>query len=137
MKDCIFCNIVAGEIPAEKVYENDTVLAFLSIGPINPGHTLVIPKAHSHSALAMQQEDFALLMKHVHTIACAVRDATEADGVNLTFNCDAAAGQEVFHTHAHIIPRHEDDGRVHWPAGEYDAPRSHTIAEKMRAQLRQ
>ena len=135
MEDCIFCKIVAGDIPAEKVYESEDALAFFSIGPVNPGHTLVIPKAHSRSALTMEGDDFVSLMKYVHMIADAVKNAAKADGVNISFNCEAAAGQEVFHTHVHIIPRYDEDGHVHWPASSYDETRSREIATAMRAQL--
>ncbi len=120
-KDCIFCKIIKGDIPSEKIYEDDDTYAFLSIGPINKGHTLVIPKDHHLSVFDCPRETFEKVMSVVHKLSPIVRDALGADGINIGMNNEAAAGQEVFHMHAHIIPRFEGDNFVFWPNKEYDS----------------
>lgn len=132
MEDCIFCKIVAGEMPSHKLYEDDDVYAFLDIGPLNPGHTLVIPKKHARNSLAMDADAFSALAKKVHFVAQAVHKATEADGINIIFNNEAAAGQVVFHTHAHITPRFDDDGYHWWAHGTYAEGEAEEIATKIR-----
>ncbi|PCI29547.1 hypothetical protein COB52_02460, partial [Candidatus Kaiserbacteria bacterium] len=94
MNDCLFCKIVKGEIPSYKVYEDDEVYSFLSIGPANLGHTLVIPKKHSENALSMSPDEFSELSKRINTIAKGVKSGTSADGINISFNNGEAAGQE-------------------------------------------
>lgn len=133
MEDCIFCNIAAGKLPSHKLYEDEETYAFLDIGPLNPGHTLVIPKTHARNALAMSADEFASLAKKVHYVAHAVKKATNADGINIIFNNEAAAGQEVFHTHAHITPRFKDDGYHWWAHGSYNEGEAEEIAEKIRS----
>jgi len=135
MEDCIFCKIIEGEIPSLKVYEDEDVYAFLDNGPINAGHTLVIPKKHSRNALEMNSNEFALLAKKIHLVATAVKKATDAGGVNITFNNESAAGQVVFHTHAHIIPRFKNDGYKMWGSGEYTVGEAEEVAEKIREAL--
>jgi len=115
MEDCIFCKIVNGEIPCQKVYENDKILAFLDISPIHKGHTLVIPKEHHENILDIPDETLAELAKTAKKVSKAVKKATNADGFNVTQNNGAAAGQAVFHFHLHIIPRFKDDGLKTWP----------------------
>jgi histidine triad (HIT) family protein len=119
-ENCIFCKIIKGDIPSEKIYEDDDTYAFLSVGPINKGHTLVIPKDHHVSVFDCPRDTFEKVMSVVHELSPIVRDALDAGGVNIGMNNEATAGQEVFHMHAHIIPRFEDDGFVFWPNKEYD-----------------
>ncbi|SIR57320.1 histidine triad (HIT) family protein [Haladaptatus litoreus] len=110
VNDCIFCQIVAGDIPSKTVYEDDTVFAFLDVNPLAPGHTLVIPKDH-HETLADVPEDTASdLFSALHRLTPVVEDAVDADASNVAFNNGEAAGQEVSHVHAHIIPRFDGDG---------------------------
>ena len=108
-KNCVFCKIIAGEIPAAKVYEDDKVLAFLDIAPFNFGHTLVIPKAHSHCFTEIPADDLAAMMAAAQKLAVAIMRATGAPAYNLLMNNGQVAGQEVPHAHLHIIPRHVDD----------------------------
>lgn len=105
MTDCLFCKIVAGQIPARKVYEDDTTFAFLDIAPWGTGHTLVIPKRHVESALT-EPGALADVAPSVGVVAKKLVDALGADGVNILSNAGAASGQEVFHLHVHIIPRY-------------------------------
>ncbi|MDT3433940.1 HIT family protein [Haloarcula sp. 1CSR25-25] len=109
-EDCIFCGIVAGDIPGRTVYEDDTVLAFLDANPLSPGHTLVIPKAH-HERLNDTPADVASeVLSVLHELVPAVEAAVDAPASTVAFNNGEAAGQEVPHVHGHIVPRFEDDG---------------------------
>ncbi|MFZ2681922.1 MAG: HIT family protein [Patescibacteria group bacterium] len=105
MTDCLFCKISAGEIPAHKVHENEHVLAFLDIGPVSPGHTLVISKAHAENLAVNTVEDAQALITAVHFLAPKIMQAVGADGYNLGMNHGESAGQDVMHTHLHIMPR--------------------------------
>jgi histidine triad (HIT) family protein len=113
--DCIFCSIVAGEIPSRTVYEDEDVLAFLDANPLAPGHTLVIPKEHHERLHDIPDRPASLLYKVVHQLAGAVESAVDADATTIGINDGEAAGQEVPHAHAHIVPRFEDDtgGPIH------------------------
>ncbi|GCF13770.1 HIT family protein [Haloarcula mannanilytica] len=109
-EDCIFCQIVAGDIPSRTVYEDDTVLAFLDANPLSPGHTLVIPKTH-HERLNDTPADVAgEVLSTLHELVPAVEAAVDAPASTVAFNNGEEAGQEVPHVHGHIIPRFEDDG---------------------------
>ena len=114
MTDCLFCKIIAGEIPSAKVYEDDNVFAFLDIHPINIGHTLVIPKTHSTNVYETPDETLAHIMTAVKRLSIVVKKATNAEGINIGINNDSAAGQLIFHTHVHVIPRFSDDEFKHW-----------------------
>lgn len=108
-----------GEIPSSKIYEDDDVYAFLDIGPVNHGHTLVIPKKHFETYLDIPDDVLCAMAKAVKKIAKAVKKAVNADGFNIGMNNGKHAGQAVFHAHIHITPRHKDDGLRLWPQGEY------------------
>ena len=103
----IFAKIIRGEIPAHKVYEDDKTLAFMDIMPRTEGHTLVIPKAASRNMLDIDEDDLCALMKTVRKVARAVKKAYGADGVLIQQFNEPAAGQVIFHTHVHILPRFE------------------------------
>jgi histidine triad (HIT) family protein len=102
---CLFCSIISREIPAEIVFENEHVLAFLDIGPVSEGHTLVIPKVHAENLSLGTQEGACELMKAVYELAPKIMKAVGADGFNLGMNHGVSAGQDVMHTHLHIMPR--------------------------------
>lgn len=104
---CIFCKIVAGEIPASKVYEDDQALAFLDITQVTPGHTLLIPKNHCKNLLDMTAETAAQLFSLVPKLSQGLLKATGATGLNLVNNSEKIAGQTVFHAHIHLLPRFE------------------------------
>lgn len=112
MAETIFQKIIDGEVPADKVYETDQVLAFLDIKPVHKGHTLVIPKTAVQDIFTLGDEDAAHVMRAIVVVANAVKQATDAPGVNIVSNNGSAAGQEVFHLHFHIIPRFEK-GELH------------------------
>lgn len=130
--DDLFDRIISGEIPSEKVYEDEYTLAFLDINPNNPGHTLVVPKVHSTNILDITEEDWRHLMETVRKITPAVRDAVGATGVNVYMNNDASAFQVIFHTHIHIIPRHDGDGFEPWKGTLYKEGEAKRIAEQIK-----
>ncbi len=121
MKDCVFCKIVNGEIPSAKIYEDNEVLAFLDIIPVNKGHTLVIPKEHHETLVDIPPEKLKKLIGELGKVANAVIEGTDAEGFNLLMNNKEVAGQAVPHAHFHIIPRHSDDKvDVKWPHVKYE-----------------
>lgn len=133
--DCIFCKIAAGEIPSNKVYEDGDIVAFLDITPVNPGHTLVIPKQHCENLLDLPEEALCALAKAVKKIAPAILTATGAKGFNLGLNNGQAAGQAVNHFHWHIMPRFEGDGHNLWIGRAYPEGEAGKMAEKIRNNL--
>lgn len=108
--DCIFCRIVAGEIPGRIVYEDEDTLAFLDANPLAPGHTLVIPKDHHERVTDLDDETGTAVFQTLNSLTEAVEKSVDADGTNVAFNNGEAAGQEVLHVHGHIIPRFQNDG---------------------------
>lgn len=110
--DCLFCKIIAGQIPALKLYEDDKTFAFLDIGPVSKGHTLVIPKVHAQDLSSGIPEDAKTLMETVHHLAPKIMAALGAQGYNLGMNHGEVAGQEVMHTHLHIMPRYAGQSRT-------------------------
>ena len=133
MADCIFCKIIAGEIPSSKVYEDDQVVAFLDISQVTPGHTLVVPKQHFRNLLEMDADSSSQLFARVPDIARKVMKATGAKGMNILNNNEEIAGQTVFHTHVHLAPRYEEtDGlQISFEAHEPDFPALAQLAEKI------
>lgn len=120
MSDCIFCRIVRGELPSTKIYEDDAVLAFMDIGPIIKGHTLVIPKQHFDPLTAVPPPLLGRIMAVVQRVMRAQIEGLHADGVNVHQTNGAAAGQVVPHVHVHVIPRFTHDGHSwNWRAGSY------------------
>jgi len=136
-EDCIFCKIIAGEVPCTKVYEDDECLAFMDIGPIIKGHTLVIPRQHYDPLTETPDEILARLVAVVRRVAKAQVEGLGANGVNVTQANGACAGQVVPHIHFHVIPRFEDDGHSwNWRARSYKSPdEMQTYAEKIRDAL--
>lgn len=139
MSDCIFCNIIKGEIPSAKVFENDDVVAFLDISQVTKGHTLVIPKVHKENIFELTPEIASKLFEVVPEISNAIKKAYNPIGLNLLNNNGEKAGQSVFHYHLHIIPRYgEGDGfGAVWKTHENDySPQDlQNIAEYIRSQM--
>ncbi len=135
MEDSVFTKIIKREIPGTVLYENDHVIAFLDINPVNPGHTLVVPKSQQPNVLESSEQDVIEVMKAARMLAPVIVKAVEADGFNFTTNTGAAAGQSVFHTHFHIIPRFENDGHELWKHVELSAEQMKEVAEKIKAEL--
>jgi histidine triad (HIT) family protein len=134
--DCLFCKMVAGDIPVTKIYEDDVVLAFLDIGPLSDGHTLVIPKQHFERLHDCPVELLGPICSRLGKIAGAVAAAVQSDGYNLLCNNGRAAGQLVEHLHFHIIPRNVGDGVFHrWPSYKYPEGKAEAIAGEIRRNL--
>jgi histidine triad (HIT) family protein len=111
MADCIFCQIIAGAAPASEVYRDALCCAFMDIQPVNAGHLLVVPLAHAADLAALEPETGAQLMRVAQRLAAAVRQSgVRCEGVDLFLADGAAAGQDVFHVHLHVIPRYAGDG---------------------------
>jgi histidine triad (HIT) family protein len=108
--DCPFCAIVAGDIPARVVHEDETTLAFLDANPLAPGHTLVVPKDHRERLEDVSADLAPDVFAALHRVSPAVEAAVDADATTVAINNGTAAGQEVPHVHAHVVPRFEDDG---------------------------
>ncbi|MFZ2303797.1 MAG: HIT family protein, partial [Minisyncoccia bacterium] len=136
MQNCLFCKIIAGEIPSTKVYEDDIVLAFLDIHPVNIGHTLVIPKAHHTNLYETPNETLSRMMTVVKKLSTAIKGALSADGINIEMNNDPIAGQIIFHTHIHIVPRFSGDGFTHWPSARgYNEGEADEVSTKIKMHL--
>ena len=133
---CIFCKILAGAIPCHKFYEDDTVLAFLDIGPVVSGHALVIPRAHHKNVFDIPAETFARVSRRLPDLARAVTTAAGAPACHILLNNGAQAMQSVFHLHYHIIPRRDGDRFfVPWNPEKLDAAVAARLIDKIQAAL--
>ena len=134
--DCIFCKIVAGQIPAFKLYENEDALAFMDINPVHDGHCLVISKVHHPTVFEIEPETFAAVSRAVVKVAGAVNNAVSPDGLNLVQSNGPGAAQSVPHFHMHVLPRKlGDELKVNWELKPGDRDRIAAIAERIRAHL--
>lgn len=133
--DCLFCKIIKGEIPAVKVYEDNNVLAFLDIHPVNPGHTLIVPKIHSDELLATDDKILQQMIVVTKQVAAAILRSLNYQAFNLEQNNGKIAGQVIPHLHWHIIPRTADDGLKHWPGKGYEEGQAAIISEKIKSQI--
>ena len=131
--DCIFCKIIAGEIPGQIVHEDDRTVAFMDINPATRGHLLVVPRQHARDLLEIDEEDLAATMASAQHMATRVVERLEADGVNLLNSCRAAAWQVVFHFHVHVIPRYDGDPmRLPWIPAPGDSAEIEAAAQALR-----
>lgn len=134
--NCVFCKIVAGQIPALRVYEDESMLAFLDIGPLAEGHLLVIPKEHAERLEEVSPETLAQIARQLPSLARAVLQVTKAEGYNLLQNNGQVSGQEVPHVHFHIIPRVASDGLGYrWLASKYPAGKAEELQQQLKAIL--
>ena len=134
--DCLFCKIVAGDIPATKVFEDDSTVAFMDIGPLAEGHVLVIPTGHYETIDQMPADEAGAMLKHLPALTKAVLAATACQGVNVLQNNGTVAHQVIMHVHFHIIPRNPgDEFHFNWPAGAYPPGRADPLAEAIRQHL--
>ncbi len=134
-EDCIFCKIIAGKIPSAKIYEDEEVFVFADINPVNLGHSLVIPKKHYTDISDTPEETLAKLIATAKKIAKAIKEDTKADGINIEMNNGKAAGQIIFHSHIHVIPRFIDDGYRHWKGPEKTPEEIREMAERIRIKI--
>lgn len=131
--DNLFVRIISGEIPCEKVYEDEHSFAFLSIEPNTKGHTIVVPKEYSRNVLDISETSIQRLVIAVQKVAILVKDRMQADGVNIIHNSESSAGQVVFHTHFHVIPRYAGDGLIHWATSKPTREELRVVAEQIRS----
>ena len=131
--DCVFCKIVAGDIPSHKVYEDNAALAFLDISPASRGHTLVIPKEHAADVYEISSEALGAVAHAAQHVARRLQHILQADGLNILQNNGLAAGQSVFHYHVHLIPRWQGDRVLKpWQPGETDHAALGALAAELR-----
>ncbi len=136
MTDCVFCKIVAKQIPATVVHEDEHTLAFMDIGQVNPGHVLVALKAHAENLYALQDVQAAAVARTCARVARAIRDAFAPEGLSVYQANGKAAGQTVFHFHVHLLPRHENDGMaLTWPVKNPPREKLEAYAAKIREKL--
>ena len=130
--DCIFCQIVAGELPALKVHEDEHTLAFMDINPATRGHALVIPRRHARNLLEITPEDLSATVLAAQQLARRVTERLGAEGVNLINSCGSVAWQTVFHFHIHVIPRYSDDPmKLPWTPAPGDMDAIAAIAQEL------
>lgn len=133
---CLFCRLVAGEIPSAKVAEDDLTVAFMDIGQVNPGHVLVATKRHAVTLLDITPEEAAAVMQTAQRVAQAAQAVFDAPGMSLFQANGPVGGQTVFHFHLHVLPRHADDGMaLAWPRKEPGAAVLQDHAARLRAAL--
>lgn len=131
--DCIFCKIINKEIPSAMFYEDENAVAFLSISPTSIGHSLIVPKKHSRTALEMSADEFSKLSKAFAIVPNKIKSVVLATGINIIQNNESDAGQVVFHTHFHVIPRFPNDGLKEFPHADADKEELSALAEKLRS----
>ena len=131
--NCIFCKIVAGELPSQQIAEDERTFAFMDISPATRGHLLVVPRAHSRDLLEIDPEDLAAVTAAAKGIARRAKEVLGADGINLINSCGPAAWQTVFHFHLHVIPRYVHDPlRLPWHPAPGDPDEIAATAELLR-----
>jgi histidine triad (HIT) family protein len=133
-ENCIFCGIVAGDIPGQIVDSDEHTVAFMDRSPATRGHALVVPRRHSADLMEIADEDLGHTMVAARRLARRMKDVLEPDGFNILNSCGPAAWQTVFHFHLHVVPRYEDDPlKLPWVPAEGDAEEIAAVAEQLRA----
>ena len=136
MSDCVFCKIVAGQIPSTKVHEDEHTLAFMDLGQVNPGHVLVAVKKHAANLFELDDTQAAAVARSCTRVAKAIRDAFAPAGLSVYQANGKAAGQTVFHYHVHLLPRHEADGmELTWPVKNPPREKLEAYAGEIRKNL--
>jgi len=135
-QNCVFCKIVAKQIPASLVYEDPDTLAFMDLGQVNPGHVLVALKAHAENVFALEEPQAAAVFRSAARVARAIRDAFQPAGLSVYQANGKPAGQTVFHFHIHLVPRHDGDGMaLSWPVKNPPREALEACAAKIRGAL--
>lgn len=130
---CIFCGIVAGEVPGQIVDSDENTIAFMDINPATRGHALVVPRRHIADLVEISDEDLASTMLAARRLMLRIREVLEPAGFNILNSCGSAAWQTVFHFHIHVIPRYEDDPlQLPWVPGPGDSDEIAAVAEELR-----
>jgi histidine triad (HIT) family protein len=131
--DCLFCGIVAGDVPGQIVDSDENTVAFMDINPATRGHALVVPRSHSTDLMDIPDEDLSNTMIAARRLAERMRDVLEPAGFNILNSCGSAAWQTIFHFHVHVIPRYEDDPlRLPWVPGPGDSDEIGAVAAELR-----
>ena len=132
-EDCLFCGIVAGDVPGQIVDSDENTVAFMDINPATRGHALVVPRNHSADLMEIPDEDLSNTMVAAKRLARRMREVLEPAGFNILNSCGSAAWQTVFHFHVHVIPRYEDDPlRLPWVPGPGDEKEIAAVAAELR-----
>lgn len=133
---CIFCRLIAGDIPSSRVYEDELTIAFMDIGQVNPGHVLVATRRHATNFLEITEEEAAAVMRTAHRVAHALKQVFDAPALTLLQANGREGFQTVFHFHMHVVPRHANDGcELIWPRAEPPATELEDHARQIRAAL--
>ena len=136
MSNCVFCKIVAKQIPASIIHEDERTLAFMDLGHVNPGHTLVAVKSHAENVYALEEADAAAALRTAARVARAIQAAFKPEGLSVYQANGKPAGQTVFHLHVHLVPRHDGDGMaLTWPVKNPSREKLEEYAAKIRAGL--
>ena len=136
MSECVFCRIVARQIPATVVHEDEQTLAFMDLGQVNPGHVLVAVKKHAENLYALDDAQAGAVLRAAARVARAIRDAFKPEGLSVYQANGAAAGQTVFHYHVHLVPRHAGDGMaLSWPVKNPPREKLEDYAARIRQSL--
>jgi histidine triad (HIT) family protein len=131
--DCLFCGIVAGDVPGEIVDSDEYTVAFMDINPATRGHALVVPRKHSDDLMEVADEDLERTMLAARRLARRMSEVLDADGINILNSCGPAAWQTIFHFHFHVIPRYDDDPlKLPWIPGPGDPGEIAATAERLR-----
>jgi len=133
--ECIFCKIIAGDIPSYKVYEDNRVTAFFDVLPISPGHTIIVPKNHVADVEDLTNEDLGAMAQAVKKIGKAVMAGLGVKGYSVFLDNKSAANQHVPHVHFHLVPRKEGDGLERWPQSGYSEGEAEFCLKKIKAKL--
>lgn len=134
--DCIFCKIIAGEIPCFKLYEDDATLAFMDINPANEGHSLIVPNAHSANLFEVSPAALSATTRTAQKIAIAIQEVLDPPGMNFLQCNGQAAAQSVQHFHMHVLPRQMgDELRLNWGLRKGDMAAIGELAERIRAKV--
>jgi histidine triad (HIT) family protein len=132
-EDCLFCGIVAGDVPAQIVDSDDATVAFMDINPATPGHALVVPREHSADLLDVSDEDLERTMLAARRLTLRIEAALDPDGFNILNSCGRAAWQVIFHFHVHVIPRYDDDPlKLPWIPRGGEPDEIAAVADKIR-----
>ncbi len=133
---CIFCRLVAGEIPSARVYEDTLTIAFMDLGQVNPGHVLVATKRHAATLLDITPEEAAAAMQTAQRVASAIQEIFNPPGITLLQANGREGDQTVFHFHMHVVPRHAQDGiGFTWPRKNPDAAVLRDYADRLAAAI--
>ncbi|MBU2523341.1 MAG: HIT family protein [Nanoarchaeota archaeon] len=136
MDDCIFCKIVKGEISCSKIYEDDSTFSFLDINPVNPGHTLIIPKRHYANFLEIPEKELENIIKTIKKIFPGILKSLNAPASNIVQSNGKDAGQDIPHIHFHLIPRYKGDNReIKWKTEKISSEDMQEIANKIKREL--